>query len=53
MQLSIQGQCGHCWSFHQGPCPRVAAIEYYENGMVKRVEYVDTRDRRPLNPVTW
>jgi hypothetical protein len=35
------GQCGHCGQHHVtgGMCPRIKAIEYHENGMVKRVEY--------------
>ena len=32
-------ECGHCGMFHAGPCPRIKAIEYYENGNVKRIEY--------------
>lgn len=33
--------CAHCGSPspHQGQCPRIKAIEYHENGTVKRVEY--------------
>lgn len=34
-------QCTHCGCYHAGPCPRIKAIEYHENGMVKRVEYRD------------
>ncbi len=34
-----QGPCGHCGNWHSGPCPRVKAIEYFPNGLVKRVEY--------------
>tara|TARA_R110000868_G_scaffold411706_1_gene707811 strand:+ start:30345 stop:30593 length:249 start_codon:yes stop_codon:yes gene_type:complete len=34
--------CGHCGAHHPSqPCPRIAAIEYHENGNVKRVEYRD------------
>lgn len=31
----------HCGMTHTGvgQCPRVKAVEYYENGMVRRVEY--------------
>lgn len=33
--------CGHCGLVHSlyVPCPRIKAIEYYENGAVKRIEY--------------
>lgn len=31
--------CGHCGMIHGPACPRIRAIEYYENGTVKRVEY--------------
>jgi hypothetical protein len=41
--LSFPGACPWCSSptsatFHPGACPRVKAIEYHENGTVKRVE---------------
>ena len=32
-------QCGHCGCYHSGPCPRVKAIEYFQDGRIKRVEY--------------
>lgn len=32
--------CQHCGMQHIGPCHRIAAIEYYPDGRVKRVEYV-------------
>lgn len=32
-------KCGYCGAFHAGVCSRVKAIEYHENGMVKRVEF--------------
>ena len=31
--------CDHCGCYHQGICSRIKAIEYYPNGMIKRVEY--------------
>lgn len=36
--------CPHCSGqmsqvYHDGPCPRVKAIEYYPTGAIKRVEY--------------
>jgi len=33
-------QCDHCGGFHEFRCPAVSAIEYYNDGTVKRVEYV-------------
>lgn len=32
-------ECGHCGKVHSGPCPRIKAIEYFENGVIRRVEY--------------
>ena len=29
----------HHWVFHNGPCPRVKAIDYYPDGSIKRVEF--------------
>ena len=31
--------CPYCGVGHVGTCPRVKAIEYFQNGMVKRVEF--------------
>lgn len=31
--------CQHCGGIHSGQCPRIKAIEYYQNGNVRRVEY--------------
>jgi len=31
--------CGHCGFMHSGVCPRIKSIEYYENGMIKKIEY--------------
>ena len=36
---SLTPYCGHCGGIHQGPCPRIKAVEYYPNGTMKRVEY--------------
>lgn len=35
------GWCPHCGRnvAHFGPCPNIAAIEYYPNGTIKRIEY--------------
>lgn len=32
-------QCGHCGLWHNGTCQKIKAIEYHENGTVKRIEY--------------
>lgn len=31
--------CEHCGFGHTGTCPRIKAIEYHQNGTVKRVEF--------------
>lgn len=34
-------KCQHCGMLHSGvTCPRIAAIDYYPDGAVRRVEYV-------------
>ena len=40
----IKDGCPYCSSdsvqvYHQGKCPKVKFIEYYENGTVKKVEF--------------
>lgn len=32
--------CGFCGNFHGKICPSVRAIEYHENGTIKRVEFM-------------
>jgi hypothetical protein len=35
-------ECGHCGKWHNNsPCPRIKAIEYFESGVIRRVEYHD------------
>ena len=38
--------CSGPWNqvYHSGVCPRVRAIEYYPNGMIKRVEFRSMSD---------
>lgn len=36
---SLQSACPHCGSLHQTTCPRISAIEYHNDGTVKRVEF--------------
>lgn len=31
--------CRYCGSLHVGMCPKVSAIDYYEDGSIKRVEF--------------
>lgn len=31
--------CPHCGCIHSTTCPRIKAIEYGENGMIKRIEF--------------
>lgn len=44
--MQMSAACQHCGSVvaHQGKCPLVKAIEYFPNGMVKRVEYLTPAD---------
>lgn len=32
-------RCDHCGGFHSTTCPRIKAIEYGDNGVVKRIEF--------------
>ena len=51
--MMLTGYCGHCGCYHSGPCPRIKAIEYYENGTIKRVEYFDQRPQvSTVQPMT-
>ncbi len=59
---TILPTCPYCNGIHAGVCPRVKAIEYHENGNVKRVEFLTPGDYmaplhsspfdKPLPPVT-
>lgn len=31
--------CPHCGIYHQTTCPRIRAIEYHQDGTIKRVEF--------------
>lgn len=31
--------CVHCGTEHKGLCPRIKALEYHQDGTVKRIEY--------------
>jgi len=43
--------CPHCGIGHVGTCPRIKAIEYHENGTVRRIEFKD--DVAPYQPARW
>lgn len=42
--------CGHCGMYHGAVCPRIKAVEYHENGLVKRVEYFGPGDAQTVQP---
>jgi hypothetical protein len=44
-----QETCLYCGFMHNGYCPRLAAIEYFPNGTVKRVEF----HNQPSQRVAW
>lgn len=48
-------KCQHCGQDggHTGKCHLVKAIEYYENGTVKRVEYLTPADSMPPFLPSW
>lgn len=46
-------KCQHCGLIHGPLCPSVAAIEYFHDGTIKRVEYVTPADCvTPLSAIT-
>lgn len=52
----MQTKCEHCGSIvdHPGVCPNVKAIEYYESGSIKRIEYKCVSDfLAPLGGGPW
>lgn len=44
-------ECRWCGMSHGPRCPSVKAIEYFENGMLKRVEFMTPLDVIPLAPI--
>lgn len=44
--------CEYCDQTHGKRCPSVKAIEYFENGQVKRVEFMTPMDYRSLSRQT-
>ena len=37
-------KCKHCGNIHEARCPWVKSIEYFEDGTIKRVEYMTPAD---------
>lgn len=37
-------KCKHCGNIHETRCPQIKSIEYFEDGTVKRVEYLTPAD---------
>ena len=48
-------KCSHCGQPpHPGVCPMVKAVEYYENGQIRRVEYKGASDyMAPFMPAPY
>ena len=38
--VNVQPPCRWCGAFHGARCPSVAAMEFHQDGTVKRVEFV-------------
>lgn len=45
MTLAINNSCPYCGSIHSTVCHKVKAIEYYQDGTVKRVELMTPSDQ--------
>lgn len=45
--------CAYCGSYHSGTCGRVKAIEYHQNGTVKRVEFHEPRPAAAPDYLSW
>jgi len=45
-------KCKHCGNTHETRCPLVKSIEYFEDGTIKRIEYMTPADyiTMPLMP---
>lgn len=51
-KIYIEGTCRWCSDnynqvWHAGLCPNIKSIEYYQNGIIKKVEFVE-----PYNNIT-
>jgi len=36
---SILETCPHCGVWHSGRCPQIRSIEYFPNGIIKKITY--------------
>lgn len=43
----VDNSCRWCGACHTGKCPLVSAIEYHEDGSVKRVEFHASQPTQP------
>lgn len=41
--------CKHCGNYHDQVCPRIKSIEYFQNGLVKKVEYHQENQEKYYN----
>ena len=37
-------KCQHCGNIHEFRCPLIKSIEYYEDGSIKKIEYMTPAD---------
>jgi len=49
--FEIVRKCSYCGNYHVGVCPRVASMEYFPNGMLKRIEFHQVAGLRWAPPV--
>lgn len=45
--MMTQEKCQWCGVIHGPKCPEVRAIEYHQDGTIKRVEFITRADRYP------
>jgi hypothetical protein len=50
----VRQPCQHCGMIHATTCPKIKAIEYYQDGSTKRIEFHDlvptVQGVYPINP---
>lgn len=46
----VKSECRWCGLTHSGRCPLVEALEYYEDGKLKRVEFQKVDKLQPIGP---
>jgi hypothetical protein len=44
-------KCKHCGNIHEFRCPLVKSIEYYEDGTLKKIEYMTPADYGTMSTV--